>query len=321
MPKVRKTLGSSSKPDLNEFDIDSVITRLKETKGTKKASLSLFEVETLCSKVREIFLTQPALLRLELPIKIAGDIHGQFFDLLNLFSLCGYPPEANYLFLGDYVDRGKQSLETICLLFAFKVKYPQNFFLLRGNHEASSINRVYGFYDECKRRYNSKLWKTFSDVFNCLPISAIVGDKIFCTHGGISPDLKDMNQIDAIARPTEVPDMGMLTDLLWADPDKHIAGWGEGDRGVSYTFGKDIVKSFCEKNGFELICRAHQVVEDGYEFFADRALVTIFSAPNYCGEFDNDGGVVCVEEDLTCSFTIIKPKSAPKKKKKFGRSK
>lgn len=144
----------------------------------------------LCLKSREIFLQQPILLELEAPLKICGDIHGQYTDLLRLFEYGGFPPEANYLFLGDYVDRGKQSLETICLLLAYKIKYPENFFLLRGNHECASINRIYGFYDECKRRYNVKLWKTFTDCFNCLPIAAIIDEKIFCCHGGLSPDLQ-----------------------------------------------------------------------------------------------------------------------------------
>ncbi|PFX15479.1 Serine/threonine-protein phosphatase PP1-beta catalytic subunit [Stylophora pistillata] len=137
-----------------------------------------------------------------------GDIHGHYPDLLTLFECGGFPPEANYLFLGDYVDRGKQSLETICLLLAYKIKYPENFFLLRGNHECASINRIYGFYDECKRRYNIKLWKTFTDCFNCLPIAAIVDEKIFCCHGGLSPDLQSMEQIRRIMRPTDVPDTG-----------------------------------------------------------------------------------------------------------------
>lgn len=148
----------------------------------------------LCLKSREIFLQQPILLELEAPLKICGDIHGQYTDLLRLFEYGGFPPEANYLFLGDYVDRGKQSLETICLLLAYKIKYPENFFLLRGNHECASINRIYGFYDECKRRYNIKLWKTFTDCFNCLPIAAIIDEKIFCCHGGLSPDLQVINK-------------------------------------------------------------------------------------------------------------------------------
>ena len=127
------------------------------------------EIRYLCTKSREIFINQPILLELEAPIKICGrlhtvqamryrslkcnhtgDIHGQYYDLLRLFEYGGFPPEANYLFLGDYVDRGKQSLETICLLLAYKIKYPENFFILRGNHECASINRIYGFYDECR---------------------------------------------------------------------------------------------------------------------------------------------------------------------------
>ncbi|XP_022646034.1 serine/threonine-protein phosphatase PP1-beta catalytic subunit isoform X1 [Varroa destructor] len=219
----------------------------------------------------------------------------------------GFPPEANYLFLGDYVDRGKQSLETICLLLAYKIKYPENFFLLRGNHECASINRIYGFYDECKRRYNIKLWKTFTDCFNCLPIAAIVDEKIFCCHGGLSPDLQNMEQIRRIMRPTDVPDTGLLCDLLWSDPDKDVQGWGENDRGVSFTFGADVVSKFLSRHDLDLVCRAHQVVEDGYEFFAKRQLVTLFSAPNYCGEFDNAGGMMSVDETLMCSFQILKP--------------
>lgn len=124
--------------------------------------------------------------------------------MLRLFEYGGFPPEANYLFLGDYVDRGKQSLETICLLLAYKIKYPENFFILRGNHECASINRIYGFYDECKRRYNIKLWKTFTDCFNCLPIAAIIDEKIFTMHGGLSPDLNSMEQIRRVMRPTDV---------------------------------------------------------------------------------------------------------------------
>eukprot|EP00479_Gromia_sphaerica_P008931 TRINITY_DN35_c0_g1_i10.p1 TRINITY_DN35_c0_g1~~TRINITY_DN35_c0_g1_i10.p1 ORF type:complete len:236 (+),score=28.99 TRINITY_DN35_c0_g1_i10:323-1030(+) len=180
-------------------------------------------------------------------------------------------------------------------------------FILRGNHECASINRIYGFYDECKRRYNIKLWKTFTDCFNCLPISAIIDEKIFCTHGGISPELKSFEQVRRIMRPTDVPDSGLLCDLLWSDPDKDIAGWGENDRGVSYTFGSDIVTKFLNKHDLDLICRAHQVVEDGYEFFAKRQLVTLFSAPNYCGEFDNAGAMMSVDESLMCSFQILKP--------------
>ncbi|EOA13736.1 hypothetical protein CARUB_v10026814mg [Capsella rubella] len=291
--------------------LDDIIRRLLDYRnpkpGTKQVMLNESEIRQLCIVSREIFLQQPNLLELEAPIKICGDIHGQYSDLLRLFEYGGFPPTANYLFLGDYVDRGKQSLETICLLLAYKIKYPENFFLLRGNHECASINRIYGFYDECKRRFSVRLWKVFTDSFNCLPVAAVIDDKILCMHGGLSPDLTNVEQIKNIKRPTDVPDSGLLCDLLWSDPSKDVKGWGMNDRGVSYTFGPDKVAEFLIKNDMDLICRAHQVVEDGYEFFADRQLVTIFSAPNYCGEFDNAGAMMSVDESLMCSFQILKP--------------
>lgn len=252
-------------------------------------------------------MEQPILLELEAPIKICGDIHGQYYDLLRLFEYGGFPPEANYLFLGDYVDRGQQSLETICLLLAYKVKYPENFFMLRGNHECSAISRIYGFFDECKRRFSVKLWRLFVDVFNCLPLAATIDDKILCIHGGLSPEMTSLQQIRTVVRPTEVPDTGLLCDLLWADPDQDIVGWGENDRGVSFTFGHDVVAAFLKRHDLDLIVRAHQVVEDGYEFFAGRRLVTLFSAPNYCGEFDNAGAMMTVDESLMCSFQVLRP--------------
>lgn len=290
--------------------VDVIIDKLLSVRGArpgKQVDLSEAEIKMLCLRSRDILIGQPMLLELEAPLKICGDVHGQYYDLLRLFEYGGFPPEANYLFLGDYVDRGKQSLETICLLLAYKIKYPENFFILRGNHECASINRIYGFYDECKRRFGIKLWKTFTDCFNCLPCAAIIDEKIMCMHGGLSPELTTMDQVKRIMRPTDVPDTGLLCDLLWSDPDKDIDGWGENDRGVSFTFGEDIVAQFLHKHDLDLICRAHQVVEDGYEFFARRQLVTLFSAPNYCGEFDNAGAMMSVDETLMCSFQILKP--------------
>ncbi|KAL9320416.1 hypothetical protein ACSQ67_012255 [Phaseolus vulgaris] len=303
--------------------LDDIINRLLEvrTRPGKQVQLSESEIRQLCVVSRDIFLQQPNLLELEAPIKICGDVHGQYSDLLRLFEYGGLPPEANYLFLGDYVDRGKQSLETICLLLAYKIKYPENFFLLRGNHECASINRIYGFYDECKRRFNVRLWKTFTECFNCLPVAALVDEKILCMHGGLSPDLLNLDQIRNLQRPTDVPDTGLLCDLLWSDPSKEVQEWGMNDRGVSYTFGADKVSEFLQKHDLDLVCRAHQVkplplvVEDGYEFFANRQLVTIFSAPNYCGEFDNAGAMMSVDETLMCSFQILKPAD---KKLKLG---
>merc|ERR1719393_201424 len=289
-----------------------MIDQLLEARGQKPVKNTQIQVpegqlRACLNKNREILLEQPGFLELEAPLKIVGDIHGQYFDLLRLFEYGGFPPDSNYLFLGDYVDRGKQSLETICLLLGYKVKFPENFFLLRGNHECASINRIYGFYDECKRRYSIRLWKTFTDCFNCLPVSAVIDDRILCMHGGLSPELSNLEQIKRVVRPTDVPDTGLLCDLLWSDPEKEISGWGENDRGVSFTFGPDVVQSFLRKHGLDLVCRAHQVVEDGYEFFARRQLVTLFSAPNYCGEFDNAGAVMSVDESMCCAFQILRP--------------
>ena len=160
---------------------------------------------------------------------------------------------------------------------------------------------------ECKKRYSIKLWKQFGDTFNCLPFVAVVEEKIICMHGGLSPSLTKLEQLRNIKRPTEVPDEGLLCDVLWSDPDPDAKGWGESDRGVSFTFGADVVAKFLQRTDLDLVCRAHQVVEDGYEFFAQRQLVTIFSAPNYCGEFDNSGAMMSVDENLMCSFQVLKP--------------
>ncbi|EEH04573.1 serine/threonine phosphatase PP-Z [Histoplasma capsulatum G186AR] len=312
---------------LKSIDVDDMITRLLDagysTKVTKAVCLKNAEIIAICMAAREVLLSQPALLELSAPVKIVGDVHGQYTDLIRLFEMCGFPPAANYLFLGDYVDRGKQSLETILLLLCYKLKYPENFFLLRGNHECANVTRVYGFYDECKRRCNIKIWKTFVDTFNCLPIASIVAGKIFCVHGGLSPSLAHMDDIRGIARPTDVPDYGLLNDLLWSDPADMDNDWEPNERGVSYCFGKKVIMDFLQRHDFDLVCRAHMVVEDGYEFFNDRILVTVFSAPNYCGEFDNWGAIMSVSAELLCSFELLKPldSSALKSHIKKGRNK
>ena len=250
---------------------------------------------------------EPTLLELEAPIKVTGDFHGQYYDMLRLFEIAGGPPPVNkFLLIGDFVDRGKQSIETMCLLMAYKIKYPEMIYLLRGNHECISITRLYGFYDECRRRYTVSLWRDFCSMFNYLPISAVIDERILCMHGGLSPDLIHLSQINDIQKPQDPPDTGLLCDLLWADPDD-VPGWADNERGVSYIFGQSIVKEFCKKHEIDLVCRAHQVVEEGFEFFANRNLVTIFSAPNYCGEFDNDASIMDVDESLCCKFHQFKP--------------
>ncbi|CAK9160049.1 unnamed protein product, partial [Ilex paraguariensis] len=169
------------------------------------------------SQIQSISLKEKVCIGFSLP-ELFRDIHGQYSDFLRIFEYGGLPSKSNYLFLEDYVDRGKQSLETICLLLAYKIKYPGNFFLLRGNHECASVNCLYGFYDECKRRFNVRLWKIFTDCFNCLPVAALIDEKILCMHGGLSPNLHDLDQIRNLQRPTDVAETGLLCDLLWSDP-------------------------------------------------------------------------------------------------------
>ena len=292
------------------MNVDTIIEKLLSVRGNKpgkQVDLKEEEIKFLIDKSLPLIKEQKMLVELEAPLHVCGDIHGQYYDLLRIFEHCGYPGEFSYLFLGDYVDRGKQSLETVCLLLCYKIKYPEKVTLLRGNHESSVTNRIYGFYDECKRRYNVRIWRSFTDLFNWLPVAALIDEKILCMHGGLSPELKNIQNIQEISRPTDIPDTGLLCDLLWSDPDKDALEYDENDRGVSVIFGEKIVQDFNKKNDLDLIIRAHQVVDDGYEFFAQRQLITIFSAPNYCGEFDNSAGIMIIDESLTCSLKVLRP--------------
>jgi protein phosphatase len=292
--------------------IHSIVEKLLAVKGGKQQKqvfLKEDEVKTVLTEARNKFMEASALLELTPPIKICGDIHGQYYDLLRIFDRCGSPPDANYLFLGDYVDRGKHSVESLILLYCYKIIYPKKVFLLRGNHECAAINKLYGFFDDVKRRYNMRLFKMFTDVFNCMPVAAVISGKILCMHGGLSPEMRTVDQIAQIERPMDVPDKGLLCDLLWADPEEGIQDFVPSDRGVSFLFGEQVVGDFLDRVDMDLIVRAHQVMEKGYGFFAQRQLVTLFSAPNYCGEFDNAAAVMNIDEKLQCSFVIIQARA------------
>ncbi|TKR77458.1 hypothetical protein L596_018429 [Steinernema carpocapsae] len=295
--------------------LQTVIDRL--TKDWKPALCqSLFteqELIELCYRTRETFWMQPTMIEVSAPVNICGDIHGQYEDLIALFTQNGFPPEKKYLFLGDYVDRGPYSIEVMVLLFAYKVLYPDEITLLRGNHESRPVNMQYGFFLECKKRYSTVLYECFQFAFYTMPFCARVEKKILCMHGGISEDLGSLKQLEKIERPCDIPDLGVLADLTWADPDPNIQGYEESPRGAARIFGPDALKAFCKLHGLELIVRAHQVVEEGYEFFGDRHLVTIFSAPNYCGQFNNAAAVLNVSKELQCSFTIHRPVGGKKK--------
>ncbi|KAI5179804.1 serine/threonine-protein phosphatase 2A catalytic subunit [Nematocida sp. AWRm80] len=265
--------------------------------------LSEEEVKELCEMGKSVFSQEPTLIPLKAPITICGDVHGQFFDLLELFKVGGFPPETPYLFMGDYVDRGYHSVETLSLLLCLKIKHPKSVTMLRGNHESRQITQLYGFYDECLRKYgSSNVWKYFTDLFDYLPLAAVINNDVFCLHGGLSPALDTLDSIRAIDRQREVPHEGGMCDLLWSDPEERT-GWGASPRGAGYTFGEDITNAFTKLNSLKIICRAHQLVMHGHNWNHQKGVVTVFSAPNYCYRCGNTASLMEVDEHGDYEFT------------------
>jgi serine/threonine-protein phosphatase 2A catalytic subunit len=274
--------------DLASLDrqIETLMNREKLSEG---------EVRALCEKAKEILAAESNVQDVRAPVTICGDIHGQFYDLLELFRIGGKLPDTNYLcvasggramrlllslslpallrprprprplprprppprsFMGDYVDRGYYSLETVSLLVALKVRYRERITILRGNHESRQITQVYGFYDECLRKYgNANVWNSFTDLFDFLPMTALVAGKIFCLHGGLSPSIDTLDVARALERVQEVPHEGPMCDLVWSDPDQR-PGWGISPRGAGYTFGVDVTKRESPSSADALLQRA-----------------------------------------------------------------
>jgi serine/threonine-protein phosphatase 6 catalytic subunit len=231
--------------------------------------------------------------------QVCGDIHGQFHDLLKLFEEGGQVPSTNYIFMGDFVDRGYNSLEVFTLLMLLKARWPAHVTLLRGNHESRQITQVYGFYDECQRKYgNANAWRYCTEVFDFLTLSALIDGRILCVHGGLSPDLRTLDQIRVIDRLCEIPHEGPFCDLMWSDPEE-IDTWAVSPRGAGWLFGARVASEFNQINGLELIGRAHQLVQEGLKYmFAERSLVTVWSAPNYCYRCGNVASMLCFDEKL-----------------------
>lgn len=219
-----------------------------------------------------------------------------------MFEVGGECPDTNYLFMGDFVDRGSHSVETFLLLIALKVRYPERITLIRGNHESRQITQVYGFYDECLRKFGSvNVWRYCTNIFDYLALAAIIDNKIFCVHGGLSPSINTLDEIRSIERKQEVPHDGAMCDLMWSDPDES-PGWSVSPRGAGYLFGGDIVDKFNRENKIDLICRAHQLVMEGYKSMFNDTLVTVWSAPNYCYRCGNVAAILELDENLETNF-------------------
>jgi len=236
---------------------------------------------------------------------VCGDVHGQFYDLLNIFQLNGLPTEDNpYLFNGDFVDRGSFSVEVILTLLAFKVASPNSIFLSRGNHETLNMNKMYGFDGEVKAKYNDTLLTMFREVFTWLPLVCIIEKKVFVCHGGLfSKDGVTLDDIRKIDRHCEPPDEGIMTELLWSDPLSTGKGRQGSKRGIGVQFGSDVTQKFLEANDLELLIRSHECKDEGFEVVHDGKCITIFSAPNYCDQMGNKGAFIVFGRDMKPVFT------------------
>ncbi|OAY84002.1 Serine/threonine-protein phosphatase 5 [Ananas comosus] len=248
-------------------------------------------------QAREMLRAMPTLVEITVPnghhFTVCGDVHGQYYDLLNIFELNGLPSEENpYLFNGDFVDRGSFSVEVILTLFAFKCMRPTAMYLSRGNHESKSMNKIYGFEGEVKSKLSEIFVELFAEVFCCLPLAHVINEKIFVVHGGLfSVDGVKLSEIRAIDRFCEPPEEGLMCEILWSDPQPQ-PGRGPSKRGVGLSFGADVTKRFLQENNLELVVRSHEVKDEGYEIEHDGKLITVFSAPNYCDQMGNKGAFI-----------------------------
>ncbi|KAL6753527.1 serine/threonine protein phosphatase 2A [Haematococcus lacustris] len=277
-----------------KLDLDSCLEKIR-----KCEHLAEEELKGVCEYVKEILVEESNVQPVNAPVTVCGDIHGQFHDLLRLFETGGEMPKTNYIFMGDFVDRGYNSLEVFTLLIVLKARYPAHITLLRGNHESRQITQVYGFYDECQRKYgNANAWRYCTEVFDYLTLSALIDGKVLCVHGGLSPDIRTLDQIRTIDRVCEIPHEGPFCDLMWSDPED-IDTWAISPRGAGWLFGAKVTAEFNSINGLDLICRAHQLVQEGLKYmFAEKSLVTVWSAPNYCYRCGNVASILIFDEQL-----------------------
>ena len=302
--EITLTPGENDTSDQLNFLLEAVLSQ-----GQLYGELPENALLWLLAVSERVFLQEPTMLRIDSPVILTGDLHGQFYEILRLFRQHGFPSETQkYVFLGDFVDRGYDSLDTLLLLLVYKLLHKDTFLLIRGNHEDVRVSSAYGFRDEIGLKYGVQLFDAFIPLFDAMPLAALVNGKILCLHGGISPHLSSLAQIEAIKRPLK-PEEGTLEyDLLWSDPSPDVEEYGPSNRGASCFFGLAPLNKFCDENGLDLLVRAHQMMEDGYgyNFGEGTRLVTIFSAPDYM-EKKNKGAYMIVKEDGSIELFSYQP--------------
>jgi protein phosphatase len=268
--------------------------------------------------VEEIFIGEPSLINLSSPVVAVGDLHGHLPDLLRILQRCGLPddnPNLKYLFLGDLVDRGEFSLETITLIYLLKVVYPFQIYVIRGNHEFESVCSANGFQRELTTVYpnSPELFKAFISSFASIPFGAVIDNLTVCVHGGIGPTIESVSSIQAIVRPAPTFASPEIGALVWSDPSDSVVDFEDSPRGCGFLFGEGVLLAFLERSKATRLLRAHQFVPDGcLTLFEDR-LVTVFSASNYCGTNGNTAGVLILSPDGRDSLQLFEPLAYPRR--------
>merc|ERR1719353_1275548 len=266
-----------TQPVTEEF-LDAMSSWQEQQKSISKKSA--YEI---CFAALELFKAEKSIVHVSVPpgteFTVCGDVHGQYYDLINIFKINGKPSEKNpYLFNGDFVDRGSFSMECILLLFAYKVAYPKHLYLARGNHETKAMNKLYGFSGEVTAKFDERLYELFSK------------------------DDVELSSLERIDRNCEPPDSGLMVEMLWSDPQPG-KGRAPSKRGVGVAFGPDVTNNFLGKNNLKMVVRSHEMKEKGYEVEHGGKLVTIFSAPNYCDQMGNQGAYIRFKSDVKCDLT------------------
>lgn len=293
------------------LNVWKLINTLMDPKGGPEYLQDIAEEDLLrlCELSSRVFLSEAPVLHVPDGVVVFGSLSGEFHQLRHIFATCGDVLTTRYVGLGNYCNRGEHGIETLGLLFSYKCMFPENFILLRGKHECSTISRIYGLFDACKMNYSVKLWKSFVQAFNCMPFVCVVQNRVLCVCSGLSWE-HGFDFLQRLERPTDIPDEGFLCDLLWAEPDLHIAGFSDSIRDGN-KFGPDVVQNFLRANNFEMMCRT-AVVDEGFEWFGDTKLVTIISVANYAGEFNNKGAVMLIDDNGNATFSVFESGAAPK---------